>query len=150
MTELRFYHLMTRTLEQALPDLLERTLERGWRAVVVADSKERVEALDKHLWTYRQMAFLPHGSAADGMAAEQPVWLTDHVEKPNGASVLFLADGVPLPQDTSGWELICDLFDGNDEAAVAAARKRWSAARDSDLELAYWQQDEAGKWQRQQ
>jgi DNA polymerase-3 subunit chi len=150
MTELRFYHLVTRTLEQALPDLLERTLERGWRAVVVAGSKERVEALDKHLWTYGKMSFLPHGTAADGMAAEQPIWLTDHVENPNGASVLFLADGATLSGQAGDWELICDLFDGNDDSAVAAARKRWAAARDSGFELAYWQQGENGKWEQKQ
>jgi DNA polymerase-3 subunit chi len=52
-TEIYFYHLEKRSLEQVLPTLLERSLERGWRAAVQAASEERVEALNTLLWTYR-------------------------------------------------------------------------------------------------
>ena len=76
MTEVRFYHLTRKTMEQTLPELIEKTLERGWRAVVMAGSPERVEALTQHLWTFRPDSFLPHGSAKDGHAELQPVWLT--------------------------------------------------------------------------
>ncbi|HTO82001.1 MAG TPA: DNA polymerase III subunit chi, partial [Methylomirabilota bacterium] len=93
MTEVRFYHLQRTTLEAALPPMLEKTLERGQRAVVVAGSPERVEHLTGHLWTYSERGFLPHGSARDGHADRQPVWLTAEDENPNGAQVLFLADG---------------------------------------------------------
>ena len=34
MTEILFYHLQHQPLERVLPTLLEKTLERGWRAVV--------------------------------------------------------------------------------------------------------------------
>ena len=53
-------------LERALPLLLEKTLERGWRAVVQAGSQERLDVLDQHLWTWREDSFLPHGTAKDG------------------------------------------------------------------------------------
>ena len=66
MTEVRFYHLTRTTLEAALPQMLERTLARGQRAVVMAGSEERVEALNAHLWTYKERSFLPHGSVKDG------------------------------------------------------------------------------------
>jgi len=45
VTEVYFYHLERRTLEEVLPTLLERSVERGWRATVQAASEERVEAL---------------------------------------------------------------------------------------------------------
>ena len=45
MTEVLFYHLEHQPLERVLPSLVEKTLERGWRAVVQAGSEERVEAL---------------------------------------------------------------------------------------------------------
>ncbi|MGH6618686.1 MAG: DNA polymerase III subunit chi, partial [Alphaproteobacteria bacterium] len=93
MTEIRFYHLQRMPLDRALPMLLERTLERGWRAVVQADSEERVQALNGQLWTYGKDSFLPHGTAREGDAALQPVWLTHRDENPNGANVLFLVDG---------------------------------------------------------
>ncbi len=42
MMEIRFYHMTRTTLEAALPQMLEKTLERGQRAVVRASSPERV------------------------------------------------------------------------------------------------------------
>ncbi|MGH6882849.1 MAG: DNA polymerase III subunit chi, partial [Hypericibacter sp.] len=89
MTEVRFYHLQRTSLEAALPKLLERTLARGQRALVMAGSNERVEALTAHLWTYDPNSFLPHGSKRDGRPERQPVWLTDQDENPNNATVLF-------------------------------------------------------------
>lgn len=57
MTEVLFYHLQDMTLETVLPPLLEKSLERGWRAVVQSTSEERADALDAHLWTYRDDLF---------------------------------------------------------------------------------------------
>ena len=93
MTEVLFYHLEHQPLERVLPSLVEKTLERGWRAVVQAGSEERVEALDTLLWTYRDESFLPHGTRRDGNPALQPVYLTTGEDNPNGATVRFLVDG---------------------------------------------------------
>ena len=99
MTEVLFYHLQRQPLERVLPQLLERSVERGWRVVVQAASEERVDALDAHLWTYRDDSFLPHGTAGAGEAAAQPILLTTAEHNPNGATVRFLLDGVPIPPD---------------------------------------------------
>ncbi len=147
MTDVRFYHLQRRTLEMALPKLLEKTVERGWRAVVMAGSPERVEALTQHLWTYDPAGFLPHGSARDGFAADQPVWLTDSDENPNGATVLMLVDGVECGR-VGDFDLVCDLFDGRDEEAVAAARSRWRTCKAAGHALTYWQENERGTWEK--
>lgn len=147
MTDVRFYHLQRRTLEMALPKLLEKTLERGWRAVVMAGSPERVESLNQHLWSYDPGGFLPHGSARDGFAAAQPVWLTDTDENPNGATVLMLVDGMTSAR-TGDYDLVCDLFDGRDDEAVAAARDRWRAAKAAGHGLTYWQENERGAWEK--
>ena len=119
MAEIRFYHLTARTLEQTLPVLLERTLQRGWRAVVCVGSEERVETLAGHLWTWCKEGFLPHGTRRDGFAEEQPVWITDQVENPNRAQVLFLGDGADS-DGGGGFETVCDLFDGNDTISGGA------------------------------
>lgn len=145
MTEIRFYHLLRTPLERALPQLLERVMQRGWRAVVMARSTERVESLNGLLWTYRADGFLPHGSAADGNAEHQPVWLTEADENPNGANVLFLTDGA-VSGKLAGYELCCELFDGNDEGIVAAARDRWRGYLEAGHELTYWLQTEQGAW----
>jgi DNA polymerase-3 subunit chi len=148
MTELLFYHLQRQPVEKVLPTLLEKSLERGWRVVVQSSSAERVEALDAHLWTYREDSFLPHGTARETAAAEQPVLLTTEEHNPNAAQVRFLIDRAPLPPDAAGYLRIVILFDGEDEDAVAEARERWSAAKAEGHEVTYWQSDEQGRWQR--
>lgn len=146
MTEIRFYHLQTKTLEQALPELLTKALASGRRIVVRTSGKAATEALDVHLWTYRDDSFLPHGSARDGHAARQPVWLTEGTDNPNGADMLVLTEGAAA-EGIEAFALCCDVFDGADDGAVAAARRRWKAVKDSDHEITYWQQTEKG-WEK--
>lgn len=146
MTEVRFYHLQRTSLEAALPKLLERTLARGQRAVVMAGSGERVEALTAQLWTYDPNSFLPHGSRRDGRPERQPVWLTDQDENPNKATVLFLTDGAQSAA-VSGFELCVEMLDGQDDAAVAAGRQHWAAYKEAGHSLVYYQQDDNGRWQ---
>lgn len=150
MSELLFYHLERQTLEQVLPTLLEKTLERSWKAVVQVTSQERLEGLDAHLWTYRDEAFLPHAAKGDARfahnAAEQPIWLTDEAETPNAAEVLFLVEGAARPELDS-FQRCVFLFDGRDEESLAQARQQWAGLKDSAHELTYWQQSEDGKWE---
>lgn len=145
MTEVLFYHLERQPLERVLPQLLKKSLARGWRAVVQAGSDERVEALDAALWTYREDSFLPHGTAGDGNAAMQPVFLTAGGDNPNQADVRFLIDGTET-SEVSGYQRMVYLFDGRDEAAVEAARALWKVLRAQGHDVTYWQQDEAGRW----
>ena len=149
MTEVRFYHLTQRRLEDALPVMLERTVNRdGRRAVVVMRSPERLEALNVHLWTYDDRGFLPHGGRGDGFAEDQPIWLTVDDENPNGAKALFLTDGAESER-LPDYDLVCELFDGNDAAAVDAARGRWKLYKDAGHDLTYWQQTDSGGWSKQ-
>lgn len=143
MTEIRFYHLTRKRLEQILPELLEKTIERGLRAVVMTGSAERAEALTQHLWTYRPDAFLPHGNAKDGYADRQPIWLTDSDERPNDAAFLFLTDGTASAR-FGEYQRVCDIFDGTDDQALAAARRRWGQYKKDGHELSYWQQADRG------
>lgn len=147
MTEVGFYHLTATPLERALPKLLERTLHAGERAVVVASSEERVQALNGLLWTYEDRSWLPHGTARDGFAEDQPIWLATTEENPNGARFLFLTDGVRAAALDS-WTRVFDLFDGRDDSAVAAARERWKAAREAGHALTYWRQTDGGGWEK--
>ena len=146
MTEILFYHLQRQPLERVLPALLEKSLERGWRAVVQASSDERVEALDAHLWTYKDDAFLPHGTPKEGDPAEQPILLTSGDDNANAAQIRFLVDGAPFPADLTAYERVVLLFDGEDPDAVAAARERWSEAKAQGFDVTYWQPDEQGRW----
>jgi DNA polymerase III subunit chi len=144
-TEVYFYHLERRTLDDVLPTLLELSLRRGWRAAVQATSEERVEALDTLLWTYGDESFLPHGTARDGRASAQPVYLTASDDNPNAAQIRFLVDGAMLA-DASPYVRVAYVFDGRDQEAVARARDAFRAAKAQGHAVSYFQQDANGSW----
>ena len=147
MTDVGFYHLTATPLERALPKLLEKVLESGARAVVLAGSEPRIESLDTALWVYDPGSFLPHGTAGAGDPADQPVFLTTREENPNGAAILVLVDGIE-PAFLNSFDRCLDVFDGTDEAAVAAARKRWSARKSAGDAVTYWKQAPDGRWEK--
>ena len=159
MTDVRFYHLTRTRLEDALPVMLGRTLERGGRAVVRLATPARLKALDEWLWTFDDAAFIPHGSEGGQHAADQPVWLTLGEDNPAGAGFLFVGEGAELA-GFEAFEVCAVLFDGRVEEAVARAREQWKvvkAAAEADAggeegaiganhALSYWQQNDRGGW----
>ena len=149
MADVGFYHLTRWPLERALPKLLERVLAADHKVVLLAPSMERVEDLTGLLWTYDPGSWMPHGSARDGNAAAQPVYLTDKEEAPNGANVLVVIEGMH-PGFAGQFERVVDLFNGHDEEAVKAARTRWKAYQAAGHALTYWQQTDSGGWQKRQ
>lgn len=146
MTELLFYHLQGQKLEGVLPPLLEKSIERGWTVIVQGSSEERIDALDAHLWTYRDDGFLPHGTWREGDAAAQPVLLTVNDGNPNAATVRFLIDGAPMPVDAEAYQRIVLVFNGEDDDAVASARAHWSDGKAKGFDVTYWQGDDQGRW----
>ena len=145
MSEVLFYHLTESKLEDALPPLLDKSLERGWRVVVQTGDAERRDALDTHLWTFREDSFLPHGTDEQAFAAEQPVLLTTAPANANGATVRFLVAGAePPPFDA--YERVIFMFDGYDQAEVETARAHWKRLKGEGHQLTYWQQNSDGRW----
>jgi DNA polymerase-3 subunit chi len=150
MTEVLFYHLQNMSIENVLPPLLEKSLERGWRVVVQSTSQERTEALDAHLWTYSDDSFLPHATARAGDAEDQPIILSSEESNPNGANVRFLIDNAVLPADSDRYERVVLVFNGDDGEALDAARQAWKDCKARGFEVTYWQADERGRWQRRE
>jgi DNA polymerase-3 subunit chi len=153
MPEVWFYHLLHQPLERALPTLLEKALERGWRVVVQATAEERLDALDDTLWTYSDASFLAHGRARDGDAAMQPIFLTTGSDNPNGARLRLFVEGADVAklvtsESCEAYERFILLFDGNDEDQLLGARAQWKLLKDKGLNLAYWQQGERGGWEK--
>jgi DNA polymerase-3 subunit chi len=129
MTEVLFYHLQNMSLEAVLPPMVEKSLERGWRVVVQASSEERADALDAHLWTYRDDSFLPHATWRAGDAEDQPVLIAVEDGNPNNANVRFLVDNAALPADCEAYERVVLIFNGDEDEARAAARAAWTDCR---------------------
>ena len=145
MTEILFYHMERKTLEQVLPELVAKCVERDWPTLIVAGSQERVDSLDSLLWTYSDQTFLPHGKTGDGNDTEQLVLLSTSDTRVNGSEVCFLVDGADTDK-LSEFNRIVHLLDGRREEAVEAARNVWKNLDRDEHDVTYWQQDEAGRW----
>ena len=152
MAETLFYHLERRALEDVLPGLVEKSLERGWRAVIKTESADRADALDTLLWTFND-GFLPHAQLGDGEAARQPVLITTEDGNPNGAAILFLVGGALPPawdaQGLAALTRIVLMFDGRDPSMVQMAREAWKGAKAGGHEVTYWKESPTGKWEKQ-
>jgi DNA polymerase III subunit chi len=146
-TEVWFYHLERTSLEQALPELLEKTLQKGWKALVRVREADRLQRLDSWLWTYRDESFLPHAPDDEAGAERQPILLTTGFENANNADALFLVDGAE-PGELAGYARCVVLFDGADEAQLAVARAQWSAVKATGVSVSYWKQQARG-WEKQ-
>ena len=138
---------MQKTLEQALPEILSKALERDFRITVKSTDKEHLEEIDKFLWTYNPESFLPHGYLKNGHESEQPIWLTTKDDNPNDSKLLILVNGAASDK-IDDMDLCCEIFDGNNDEAVKQARTSWKEYTEKGYELAYFQQDDNGKWQK--
>ena len=151
MTEIWFYHLQRQPLERVLPNLIEKSLEKGWRVAVQARSEEWLDALDSWLWTYSDESFLAHGRARDGDFGLQPVYLTTGLENPNGAAFRLFIEGAEmapaLAEAGADYARAVTLFDGNNAAELALARARWKELKDLGFAATYWQQGTNGRWE---
>ncbi|MEN3791431.1 DNA polymerase III subunit chi [Fulvimarina sp. MAC3] len=146
MAEVLFYHLTESRLEEALPDLLQRSLERRWRVVVQCTSDERRDAIDHVLWTFRDDSFLPHGTDLEGHPESQPILLTIAAEQEaNSPNVRFMVDGA-TPGDLGGYTRGIYMFDAFDTEQMSRARERWKAEKAAGHDLTYWQQTEDRRW----
>ena len=146
--EVWFYHLERTGVDQVLPELLDKTLAKGWRAVVRASGPERIDDLDGWLWSYRDDSFLPHGRAEELLAERQPIVLTQAFERPNDAQALFLIDGAEAG-DLGAYERCVLLFDGRDPAALGQAREQWKTFKAAGLPVSYWRQGAERGWEKQ-
>ena len=146
MSEIRFYHLQSQSLEQALPALLTKA-HQGGKNIIVNTSPDMVEKLNESLWTFNPNSFLPHGSAKDGNAELQPIWITDKDENPNSAAILILTNNA-TSEISNDFDLTCEMFDGRVDQHVQDARARWKTYKENEaLELSYWQQTQQGGWE---
>ncbi|NTJ63897.1 DNA polymerase III subunit chi [Agrobacterium rhizogenes] len=147
MTDVLFYHLTESKLEDALPPLIDKSVERGWQVAVQMREPARRDLLDSHLWTYREDSFLPHGTDEDEMASRQPVLLTISPDNMNNATVRFFIDGAEAT-DVEAYQRVVLMFDGYDQEQLERARAQWKRLKGEGHNLTYWQQTQDGRWEK--
>ena len=151
MADVLFYHMERAPLEAVLPDLLEKSMTRGWRVTVRFADKMLVEKFDEHLWTYADDSFLPHSANREaGASSEEKIWLTDTQELSAKCDVLFVIDDAAVdPEEIDGLERAVFMFDGRRDDVVELAREQWRAVKSKKLDATYWRQDDEGRWRKQ-
>ena len=147
MTDVLFYHLTESKLEDALPPLIDKSVERGWQVAVQTREPARRDSLDAHLWTYREDSFLPHGTDESEMPDMQPVLLTVLPANPNNATVRFFIDGAEA-SDIETYQRVVFMFDGYDQEQLEGARAQWKKLKGEGHNLTYWQQTQDGRWEK--
>lgn len=148
MAEIAFYHLLHSPLEKALPQILDKVQAGGMRALVLAESDALIKTLDTALWTFGGTKFLAHSAVNDEFVTDQPIFLTKQEENPNGSDVLVTLEG-RQPAFAGEFKRVLDMFDGQDEAQVKAARSRWKSYKEQGHTLTYWKQEEGGGWKKE-
>jgi DNA polymerase-3 subunit chi len=153
VTETLFYHLERRNLDDVVPELIERSLSRGWRAFIRTESAERAEAIDSLLWTYNDQTFLAHAQSGDGDAARQPVLISVEENTANKADVMFLVGGAEPPAwdgaTVNSLSRLVLLFDGRDPEMLGRAREAWKKARAAGHDVTYWKESPSGRFEKQ-
>lgn len=147
MPEVRFYHLQRQPLEEALPKLIERVCEAGLNAVIKVPDTELMTKLDRALWEYSADSFLPHDVEGCSHPEAQDIFLTTADDNPNGATIQVLVNATES-DSTETYDRCLYMFDGRDPGIVAAAREAWKSIKDRNWEMSYWQQREAGGWEK--
>jgi DNA polymerase-3 subunit chi len=148
MGEAYFYHLTRQSLEAVLPNLLGKSLQRGWRVAVRGVDPRRMDWLDQQLWLTPDDAFLPHGLSGGPHDADQPILLTCAAEAGNAAECLMSVDGAEVsPQEVMALDRVCILFDGGDEQALQRARDQWRGLTGAGCKAQYWS-EESGRWEK--
>lgn len=146
MAEYWFYHLEGSTLESVLPDLLQKTLSKGWRAVVKLP-EVRLAEMDQYLWTFKDDSFLPHGRDDEPQADQQPILLTATAQSSEGADCVFLIGGQDM-EVVAATERCIIMINGRSEDDVKRARAQWKKLKATGATLSYWQQTDRGGWEK--
>lgn len=149
MPDIWFYHLEKTSLVQVLPDLLEKVVQKGWRAYVHGHDDDTIDSLNNQLWSYSAASFLAHGREGDDLASRQPVLLGTSGEIANRAEVYVSVAPVDFP-DVIGLQRYLLVFEGSDDAHLAWARGQWKRLKGEGADLAYWKQNPQGRWEKMQ
>jgi DNA polymerase-3 subunit chi len=145
MTEIGFYHLLTTSLEKALPQIVQKSYDRGWRALIIAADNEHIGEVDKLLWTFDPDSFLPHGIVGEDKEELQPILIAAEYLPKNNPDVIISLQDIVI-EDAAKYQRIIDIFDGRSELAVKQARIRWKKYQEMNLEMKYHKQNENGGW----
>lgn len=134
MTRVRFYHNAGNPLALAC-ELTARAYASGHRVALRVPDPDTARRLDQLLWSFDQLAFVPHVMTGSRLAPGTPVLLGLSHEAGNWGhnDLLFnLSDDVPA--DFSQFRMLIEVV-GQADSARAPARSRWMHYKSAGLAI---------------
>jgi len=92
MIQISFYQIENTPIEKTATQLIEKCYHAGMRCTVLMSNSEFCEHLNKHLWTYSQKQFIPHGSKLDPLPEIQPIYLAITLENINNSTAAIMVN----------------------------------------------------------
>ncbi len=145
-TEIRFYHLLRQSVDQAAPMLIDKAMATGKKMQVLVPDARQVQHFSQLLWGQEGTSFIAHGTEKGDQDSVYPLWISSDIDNVNDAKIVISLNGATL-SDEGSYDLCCYVFDGNDGDALQDARQRWKSYKESDFTLTYWQQGDSG-WEK--
>ncbi len=147
MTQIIFYSTAPFQVEKTLFTLLEKSLEKGNKSLLLFKDKEKCLSINEQLWTYKQNSFLPHISEDDQIYdnIDIPVYLSTKNENPFKAELLFSIDGF-LPDNIDHFERVIIIIDVNDELLNEKYKNYYLDINKNFEDIVFYKSDDNGKW----
>ena len=147
MTQIIFYSTAPLQVEKTLFALLEKSLEKGNKSLLLFKDKEKCLSVNEQLWTYKQNSFLPHISEDDQIYdnIDVPVYLSTKNENPFKAELLFSIDGF-LPDNIDHFERVIIIIDVNDELLNEKYKNYYLDINKNFEDIVFYKSDDNGKW----
>jgi DNA polymerase III, chi subunit len=147
VTQIIFYSTAPLQVEKTLFALLEKSLEKGNRSLLLFKDKEKCLSVNEQLWTYKQNSFLPHISEDDQIYdnIDVPVYLSTKNENPFKAELLFSIDGF-LPDNIDHFERVIIIIDVNDELLNEKYKNYYLDINKNFEDIVFYKSDDNGKW----
>ena len=144
--EFAIYQSIAGNLTLAAVKLMEKIYLSGSRAIFFSPIIERIDLINKTLWTYSTNAFIPHGDKRMEFEEQQPIYFTDTLKNPNNASILILVDSFDLTnKEYENFEKIILIFE--DISKINEVEKIYQSLKDSGKNVNYWKQSSKG-WEK--
>ena len=132
MTQIDFYSHADNKLQVAC-SLSAQALERGLRVMIYTADADATDKLDRLMWCYPAIGFIPHCRATDRLAEETPV-IIDHLAEPLLHDQVLFNLHPAFPPFFSRFQRLIEIV-GTDEKDSQAGRERFRFYRDRGYEV---------------
>jgi DNA polymerase IIIc chi subunit len=124
MTNINFYCL-NYEIKDFLFSLLTKLIEAKNKILIYSDNEEKMRNLDKELWTFKKISFIPHLLNTDDNASFTPIVITNELNNINNANVLFLSKYLEDSNFINGFDKIVYFFTIKNAVSIKEAQDSW-------------------------